>query len=218
MKKFLSMILVFTLLSCFSGAMAADTGVQLIPLPSSESEPVSLDDLMLNVEAEIEDWGIFCITSAEWKDRLGYYAAGKDTPGYHGSTYTSKGLYYESGADADYYVLYVDITNTTGNAKNYLSQAEVKVVYEDAREYEFMGWCYQLNHNNRVNDYGESSDARNQNTRWVIDGADQFSIDPMYQGHYLFGCTLPNAVVNSKKPLRMVITIDGNEITYNIRK
>lgn len=45
-----------------------------------------------------------------------------------------------------------------------------------------------------------------------------FAAGPMYTGHYAFGCTLPNAVVNSKKPLRMVITIDGNELTYNIRK
>ena len=43
---------------------------------------------------------------------------------------------------------------------------------------------------------------------------DGFIVD----GHYAFGCTLPNSVVKSKKPLSMVININGNEITYNIRK
>ena len=65
---------------------------------------------------------------------------------------------------------------------------------------------------------GVKEDCGKQNKNWVIDPADNFEIDPMYSGHYVFGCTLPNAVVNSEKPLRMVITIDGNELTYNIRK
>ena len=41
----------------------------------------------------------------------------------------------------------------------------------------------------------------------------------METGNYVLGCTLPNYVVDdAKSPLSMVITIDGNEITYNIRK
>ena len=52
----------------------------------------------------------------------------------------------------------------------------------------------------------------------AINSEKNFVIEPMYPKRYAFGCTLPNAVVSSKKPLRMEITIDGNEITYNIRR
>ena len=45
-----------------------------------------------------------------------------------------------------------------------------------------------------------------------------FNIQPMYEGHYLFGCKLPNAVVNGSEPLSMKITMDGNEFTYHMRK
>ena len=40
----------------------------------------------------------------------------------------------------------------------------------------------------------------------------------MYTGIFVFGCTLPNSVVESKAPLRIEINLGGNELTYNIRK
>ena len=52
----------------------------------------------------------------------------------------------------------------------------------------------------------------------MIDRNDQFPVGPMYTGHYFFGCTLPNAIVNGKAPLRMIISLDGLELTFNIRK
>lgn len=209
MKKILSVLLVFAMLFGCSVAMA-EMGVQVIGGPETETEPVSLDDLKLNVDAEIEGYGILYATEFAFKDRLGYYRSGL--------TYVYDGRdFYLSGMEAEYALLKVDIINTSTKPRDFISSCEVKVVYDDV--YEYAGWYYQYNYNNRTSDSSYSGeDSKKQNTNWVINAADQYAIDPMYQGHFAFGCTLPNAVVNSKKPLRMVITIDGNEITYNIRK
>lgn len=217
MKKVLSMLLVFSMLLSVSAALAEGMGVQVIGGPASETEPVSLDDLKLDSEIPIDGWGIICATGFEIQNSLGYYKQGSHELDYYNRDHG----YYESGIEADYAILYVDITNTQRTQRDFLSNVEVKAVYDDA--YEYGGWAYQRNYNNGIrNEYDEKSyyaiDYGKQNTRFVIDRVDQFSIDSMYQGHYLFGCTLPNAVINSKQPLCLIITIDGNEITYNIRK
>lgn len=210
MKKILSMLLVLSMLLTASAALAENMGVQVIGGPATETEPVSLDDFKLNTEAEIEGYGILYATEFVFKDQLGYYRSGK-TDVYDTSDF------YKSGNEADYALLKMDITNTSTKPHDFLASCEVKVVFDDV--YEYGGWFYQYNYNNKTyksNNSGE--DSQKQNTNWVINAADQFAIDPMYQGHFVFGCTLPNAVVNSKAPLRMTIMIDGNEITYNIRK
>lgn len=194
MKKLFSFTLAcLMILSLSVTAFAADMGVQIIGGPEAETEPVNLDDLKLNIEAEIDGWGTIKLTGFDFYDKLGYIAN------------PDNGYCYdlESGNEADFAILRMDITNTTLKAKDYLSDVQVKVVYDDT--YEYAGWCYQ-------------SDFNQRNQNYAINPERQFTIDPMYQGHYMFGCTLPNAVVNGKKPLQMIVTISGNEITYNIRK
>lgn len=210
MKKILSMLLVLSMLLSVSAALADGMGVQVIGGPATESEPVSLDDFKLNTEATIDGYGILLATEFVFKDQLGYYRSGRT------DVYNTDDFYY-SGNEADYALLKMDITNISTKPRDFLTSCEVKVIYDDV--YEYGGWFYQYNYNNGTYDSSKSGeDRKKQNTNWVINQADQFAINPMYQGHYVFGCTLPNAVVNSKAPLRMVITIDGNEITYNIRK
>lgn len=189
MKKIFSMILVLMMLLNASAALAEGMGVQIIGGPEAETEPVSLDDFKLNIEASIEGYGILTGTSFEYINNLKYLKGGGTST-------------YSSGEEADYAILKMDILNDTTAARNYLSSCEVKVIYDDV--FEFGGWCYQYDWDH----YKE----------YARMGEDQFPINPMYAGHYCFGCTLPNAVVNSEKPLQMIITIDGNEITYNIRK
>lgn len=210
MKKILSMLLVLMmLLSAF--AALAEMGVQVIGGSEAETEQVSLDDIKLNTDIEIEGWGTLTFTAYEVQDGLGYYRAGNK------EVYDDSEDYYRSGKEAEFIVIYADILNTKLKDKNYMENVTVKAVYDDV--YEFAGWTYQRNYNNGTSGWADmDADVDNQNTRWAINEADQFAIDPMYQGHYIFGCTLPNAVVDSKKPLRLVITIDGNELTYNIRK
>lgn len=210
MKKILATLLALSLLLGCSAAMA-EMGVQVIGGPETETEPVSLDDLKLNVDAEIDNWGIVTATEYDVQDGLGYYRSGCT------NVYNAERDYYWSGNEAEYAVLYVDILNVSLSDKDYLKDVSVKAVFDDV--YEYGGWAYQRNYNNGTYKYDSLEvDRSKQNTRWAINAADQFVISPMYQGHYLFGCTLPNAVINSKKPLKLVITIDGNEIIYNIRK
>lgn len=190
MKKIFSMLLILSILMTVSVALAEGMGVQVIGGPVAETEPVSLDDFKLNTSVTID--GYATITGTEYLvwDEFNYrkseYSSGK----------------YESGQEAEYVWLKLDILNLTTTARDYLTQYEVKVVYDDV--YEYAGWAYQCDYD--------------WNSGQGISKDYNFAIEPMYTGHYYFGCTLPNAIINSKAPLTMIINIDGNEITYNIRK
>ena len=189
MKKLMSLALVLVMLLGLPGiALAADMGIQVIGGPEEETEPVNFDDMKIDVEAEIDGWGIIKLISFSFENYIMYDK--EDSWG----TYA-----YDSGSEADYAVLYVDIINTTLKNKNFLTDCTVKAVYDD--KYEYAGFTYQYD-----------------GTDLVYNKENIFGVDPMYAGHYLIGCTLPNAVVSGKKPLQLIFTIDGNEFTYNIRK
>ena len=111
-------------------------------------------------------------------------------------------------------MLRIDILNTETKPIDFLDQATVKVISDD--KYVFSGWVYQYNYDNNYNRDNERELA-GANKEYVINTEDIFPIDPMYTGHYVFGCTLSNAVVKGKTPLRMEIEFAGNQITYNIR-
>ncbi len=200
MKKILSVLLVFSMLLSASASLAEGMGVQVIGGPETETESVSLDDVKIDVSVEIENYGTITPTGFSYTDILRTY---KEGDSYNWAD-------YNSGAEAEYALFNVDILNTTLTSKDYIASCNVKVVYDEV--YEFAGWCYQYNWDNR--DRGSSMSPKTS----PIHPADNFAISPMYIGHYVFGCTLPNSVVESKAPLKLIITIDGNEITYNIRK
>lgn len=207
MKKFICLLLILTVGMVCATAAFADMGVQVIGGPETETRPISLDDVKLNVEVDVPGFGTITPTSYAVVDFLRSYRQGTNDIDY--SSYDT----YSSGTEADYAILRIDILNTRTTPANYLDQVEVKVISDDL--YEFAGWCYQYNYDNK-HDYND--DRKTANTEYVINPSDNFSINSMYIGHYAFGCTLPNTVINAKTPLRMVITIGGNEITYNIRK
>ncbi len=188
MKKVMLFVLLAVLLTVGS-VFAQDLGIQVIAGPSTQStETVNLDDLKIGAEVKIDDWGVLKLT--DYQTRNSFYIQG--------------GSYPDSGKEAEYIMLWMDITNISSSAKNYLDGADVKVYFDDS--YEFGGWYYQRN-------LDWSTAAEN-----VLKKENMFSIDPFYQGHYVFGCTIPNFVVNSPAPLKMVISLGGNEITYIIRK
>lgn len=188
MKRMVAMLLVCLLLT--AGGAVAEMGVQMIGGPAVEAQTASLDDMQIGAEVEIEGYGILKITKCERLDALPAFNA-------VGSFKT-----FESGKEAEYAIVRMDITNTALTEKNFIETCEVKVVYDDV--YEYLGWSYQV-------DYDRSEER-------VVHKDDVFAIGALYQGHYVFGCTLPNAVVEGEAPLQMIITMDGNEITYNIRK
>lgn len=204
-----------------TAAYAGDMEVTVIGGPEADTSPVSLDDVKLEKEVEIDGYAKIKPSSFEYVDDFYTYIEGADDN-------TREVDLHRSGQDAEYAVLKMDITNLATAPKDFLDQAHVKVVYDDTYEYE--GWTYQYNYNNRTKEqdwvrfyWNEGKNYDNWyydlDSRVVaINNADRFTIDPMYAGHYAFGCTLPNSVVDSKAPLRMEIEVGGNEITYNIRK
>lgn len=200
-------------------AYAASMEVTVIGGEDEESiEPVSLDDIKIDKDIEIDNYAV--ITPKEYKvqDALYAYRAGHND---------NDMKVYLSGDTADYILLKVDITNIMTKAKDYLENCHVTVHFNDKYDYE--GWQYQYNYDNVSRDQlwlGERNGDLDTGFKEIaldpkdcpIDNADQFSIGPMYDGHYVFGCTLPNKVVQGKEPLSMTIELDGNELTYNIRQ
>lgn len=208
-----------------ASAYAENMEVQIIGGPEGDvaAETVSLDDIKLNAEIDIDDYAIIVPTEYQVQDTLYLW---KDIPNKRLSL-------FESGSEAEYILLYTDITNLSTGPHDFLKDCTVKVVYDD--KYEYAGWSYQYNHDNLLNEssyrvykgdnysvlYIKNDGSNDLNLvceKIAIPSEDNFSINQMYTGHYAFGCTVPNSVVNSKAPLRMEIEIDGNELTYNIRK
>ena len=161
---------------------------------NQESEQISVDDIQLEKAIEITDCGIFLPQRFEFVDSFEQEAQPS-------AVYNKT---YESGAEAEYAMLYMDITNLKTTAQEYLSKSKVSVLFDEKYEYE--GWSYQQNYD------------INNGDQIVILPDHIFAIEPMYVGHYVFGCTLPNAVIESKAPLKMKIEIDENAFIYNIRK
>lgn len=213
MKKYFAVLSLVLVLCLCGSALAEGMGVQVIGGPETKTEPVSLDDIKLNASVSIENYATIVPTSFAFVDMLGYYNQGG---GYSPSYGWSDGHNcFLSGNDADYALLKMDIINLSTLSKNFLSQCEIKVVFDDV--YEYAGWCYQYNYDYEKVDWDKVWGGK-ANKECVIQQADEFEIGPMYAGHYAFGCTLPNAVINSDASLCLIINMDGNEITYNIRK
>ena len=135
---------------------------------------------------------------------------GKDNNSYENCNFK------ESGNESEFAWLKVDIQNLQKTAVGFMKNINIKVIYDD--EYEYNGWVRQFNY-----DYSKSEIYRYKGTTpigWPVclSPIDEMSISPMYKGHYAFGCTLPNFIVEDKNsPLRMVIKLDEHELTYNIR-
>lgn len=232
MKKLFALLMVLAMLS--ASACAEQFAVQIIGGDSAASQTVSLDDVQLEQTVEIPGFGDITPTAFEQQDclmlrnagQLGkiwiWTGSGKHKPdGYDQSFAFNLKIecaehgdekypwwceewvsHYESKTQADFACLFMDVLNTTPDTVDFLKDCTVKVVFDDSIEY--AGWCYQR-------------DLDLNRCTW-IDSSDNFPIEPYYEGHYVFGCTLPNAMFESDAPLSMIITLGGNEITYNIRK
>lgn len=234
MKKILSMLLVLSMLLGCSAAMAEDLGVQVIGGPDSDTTPMSLDDIQLGKTYTVDGYAKFAPVEALFVD---YFAQFNKDADYYAvrNSYNQDNVYYQedilkgdwayyytqagwmdSGLNADFFWLRIDITNAQKKTVKYLSEASVKMVYDD--EYEFNGWVRQANFDYNTRVYRLNSGTAGASFA-VLNPANEEGIDMMYTGTFIFGCTLPNSVVqDTKTPLRMVITIGGNEPTYNIRK
>ncbi|MDO5424411.1 MAG: hypothetical protein Q4F41_11860 [Eubacteriales bacterium] len=165
---------------------------------SSEVKGGTLEDVQLEEEIEIEGYASFTATEFETVDEMECYR--ENTWNYQG--YPSDTM--SSGVSADYMILYVSLINKKKSAVDFIADiSEIVVTYDE--EYKYAGWLYQCDPNMPEPKYG-------------IHSNNQFEIEPLYEGTYKIGCTLPNAVVNGKEQLVLTFKLKDNEVTYYIRK
>lgn len=200
MKKKIVLVMTLAMVLSSSVVFAEEANdpmaVTLISGPEEEgAEVASLDDVKLGKEIEIDGFGNITFTSFETLDSVyinGYWLGEGNS----------------SGTEADFACLYADILNTNKKDRDYLSDVNVTVIYDE--DYVYGGWAYQRDY-----DY----EKEQGDTIFFGQGEDHaFAISPMYTGHYVFGATLPNAVINGKKELKIEINVDGNEMTYYVRR
>ena len=242
MKKLFILAVIVALLASMAVASAEDLGVQVIGGPDAENVPMSLDDLQIGQTYTIDGYAIIEPVEyqvvdffAQFKKDANYASVGGNKAGDANYVFVdklNKDYYYnwrwwdagwkDSGVNADFAWFLMDVTNLQKKDFDFMQNATVKVIYQD--EYEFAGWVRQVNYD--YLNYGEKGrdvtrmgyDKKNPNVV-VLDPANVEEIGMMYTGTYAFGATLPNSVFkDTKSPLQMIITIDGNELTYNIRK
>ena len=224
MKKLLAFVLALSML-LGATALAEDLGIQVIGGPNVNTETLSLDDMKLEQTYTIDGYARIKPTVWNFTDFFYQYAkdhAGDNTnregkAGVNPWSYNAPSAQYykhinimKSGANAEFAWLEMEVTNLGKEGMDFTQQATVKVVFDE--EYEFAGWVRMENY-----DY-DTHDGNKFLVRSVLDPANSEMTEMMYTCHMVFGCTLPNAVVEGKEPLQMIITLGGNELTYNIRK
>lgn len=190
MKKLVCLLFVLMLL-CVTSAFAE--GVQLIdaPQPAVEQEPVDMDNIKLGREIPIEGYGVITPLTCEWKDEIKW-----DRPGYYYDT-------WQSGAEAEYIVLTMEILNTQYAECNFVQNCEVTGAFGDG--YVFGGW-----HRQHISSVDE---------RLKGNATDSFAIAPLYKGKYAFILTLPNFVKDSTEPLSITVKMNDDIVmTYLVRK
>jgi len=232
MKKFLALLMVLAL--TMGSAMAMDLEIQMIGGPEAAMVPVSLDDMQVGTTYTIDGYAKvtpkdfrFVDYFAQFNQDADYKSTGRpynpdgSFVGYEGKKGDyirgyNQASWMDSGLNADFMWLQLDVTNAQKTGVNFMEEIAVKVVYAD--EYEFAGWVRQANF-----DYNTSV-MRNH---WednggpfaVIHPENEETVNMMYTGTFIIGCTLPNSVVEDKQsPLRIEITMGDNDLTYNIRK
>lgn len=109
-----------------------------------------------------------------------------------------------SGNTAEYAILYFSLMNQKTETVDFNAEiSSIVVTYNE--KYQYAGWSFQRN-------------ADLSDTKMGLSSSHQFGIDPMYEGLYMVGCTLPNAVIEGTEPLVLTFKIGENEVTYNIRE
>lgn len=188
MKKFLSMMLILSMLLAAAVAFAEDTGIQVIGGPSTEeSTPVSLDDMKIGKTVKIDGFGDVTILSADWCNGL----------------YNTGNTWY-SGDEAEYLYIRLRILNTQKSARDYAQEFH-DIVCDFGDGFQFGGWYRQRK--------SDTDDGRLYN-----DAKASYEISPLYAGQYAVVVTLPNLVMESKEPLSVTFHIGENEFTYHHRK
>ena len=240
MKKVLSLILAAMITLTLGMAGAEDLGVQIIGGDETAVESLYLEDAQIGASYRIDGYAIVNLLSFDYYDCFAQYD--KDCSGNNdhasnsglgasavywdnGSWFHQHAHWNDSGTNADFAWLLVDLVNLQKKDIAFIKDISVKVIYDD--EYEFAGWVRQFNHDYRTTIFRKDYDGKyyivetadkNYLSDYALDPANEEPIGQMYTGSYVFGCTLPNYVVEGKESLRMEIKLGSSEMTYHIRK
>ncbi len=216
MKKIFALALVIVVAVVYC-ANADDLDVQIISrktTASEESDSMNFDNVTFGKAYKIKGYASinllgfkFINMYAQWDDGK---AGIRGEKGYvdewlisdkkpHGNKCYYFYLYCDfkkSGKEAEFAWLKADVTNLQKTPASFIKEITVKVIFDD--EYEYKGWVRQFNY-----DYSNSEIVylgENSVIGWPVclSPVDEMPISPMYKGHYAFGCTLPNYVVQDK--------------------
>lgn len=227
----LTMVLALLLALSMSSAHAEDLGIQVIGGPNAATQTQSLDDIQVGTTYTLD--GFAKVTPVEYlvvdyfaqfnKDAdytnipHGYGASHVyfESPIHTYDDYCKDASWQDSGMNAEFIWLKLDITNLQKEPISFMKNIEVKVTYDG--EYEFAGWVRQINYDYNIICYRYGSTTKGGATI-VMNPANEEAINPMYTGTYVIGCTLPNSVFEDKAPLNIEIDIAGNQLTYQVKK
>lgn len=122
MKK--ATLLIIVMLLAMTALFAEEKGVMLISSPGSNTEKGSLEDMKIDQEVKVDNFGKITITEVKEVDVYSFCLGS-----------------WSSGPEEDYIILLVDILNTNKQAYDYLKKCSVTAYYDDG--YEFSGWAGQ---------------------------------------------------------------------------
>ena len=189
MKKFFSLLLILFILLNLMSASAEDTGIQMIGGPESAAETIDLDDWKPGQTVDIQGFGEVTFVSADFVNGIKKVYDGRYS--------------FESGDEADYLRLIIEILNTQTTDVDFYKQIDSGICsYDDT--YQFGTWKRQYETSTSSQVYSEKEKS--------------YAISPMYRGKYIIVVTLPNDVVKGNKPLSIKFKIGDNEFTYHHRK
>ncbi len=241
MKKTIALMLLTILLISVPAAHAGDLSIQMIG-PDTAFVPDAIDDMQLGSVYTIDGYALVNPLDFQTVDYFAQFGQKEDygvysrTDGsiwqvysYSDSSFDwyanrfNDASWQESGSNAQFFWLRMDVTNRQKKVVDFIEEAVVKVIYQD--DYEFTGWVRQIDNDmisKGISDNGVSrlnGDKADYPNAIVLNPDKTHAIDMMYTGHFVFGCTVPNAVAEDKKSsLRMEITLGGNELTYYINR
>ena len=241
MKKYL--LPIFAGILAFSVSVPAeDLSVMVIGGEAAELQPQDIDNMRIGESYRIDGFATFKPLSFDFYDSFAAYNIDSAGDNSHDATggedvnivWWDAGNWFHptahwenSGTNAEFAFLVADVVNLQKKDVKFMENTTVTVYY-DGDEYEFAGWVRQFNHDYYTTVYRKSyngtfystgtDDEGRFYTDYAISPENEEAVGQMYSGHYVFGCTLPNTVVEEKTTsLRMVINLGGNELTYYIR-
>lgn len=160
----LTMVLALLLALSMSSAYAEDLGIQVIGGPNAATQTQSLDDIQVGTTYTLD--GFAKVTPVEYlvvdyfaqfnKDAdytnipHGYGASHVyfESPIHTYDDYCKDASWQDSGMNAEFIWLKLDITNLQKEPISFMKNIEVKVTYDG--EYEFAGWVRQINYDYNI--------------------------------------------------------------------